>query len=55
MTTFQNFTLKIETSGSKKVVKSILEAWNFNDVVVYIWFIYFQVKKIKNAKKKEQF
>ena len=47
MTTFYNFTLKIETSWAKKVVKSILETWNVNDVIVYVWFIYFQTKKKK--------
>ena len=45
MTTFYNFTLKIETSWAKKAVKSILETWNVNDVIVYVWFIYFQTKK----------
>ena len=39
MTTFYNFTLKIETSWAKKIVKSILESWNANDVV-YVWFVY---------------
>ena len=54
--TFQNFTLSAETSWAKKVVKSILETWNVNDVIVYVWFIYFQVKNIKNMQcKKEQF
>ena len=36
MPTFCNVTLKIET---KKKVKSILETWNVNDVIVYVWFI----------------
>ena len=36
MTTFYNFTLKIETSWVKKVVKYILETWNVNDVIVYV-------------------
>ena len=40
MTTFYNFTLKIETSWAKKVVKSILESWNVNDVIAYVWFVY---------------
>ena len=48
MTTFYNFTLKIETSWAKKVVKSILETWNVNDVIAYVWFIHFRVKKNKN-------
>ena len=54
MTNFENFTLKTETSCAQKVVKSILET--VNDVIVYVCFIYFQVKKIKNMQcKKEQF
>ena len=36
MTTFYNFTLKIETSWAKKVVKSILETWNVSDVIVHV-------------------
>ena len=46
MTTFNNliYTLKINTSWAKKVAKSILETWNANDVIVYIWFIYFRIK-----------
>ena len=56
MTTFYNFTLKKETSWAKKVIKSILETWNINDVIAYVWFTYFQIKKIKNMQcKKEQF
>ena len=46
LTTFCNFTLKIQTSWAKKAVKSILETWNVN-VILYVWFIYFWVKKIK--------
>ena len=42
MTTFYDFNLKIETNWAKKVIKSILETWNVN-VIVYIWFIYFQM------------
>ena len=30
MTTFYNFTIKIETSWAKKVVKPTLETWNAN-------------------------
>ena len=46
MTTFNNliYTLKINTSWAKKVAKSILETWNANDVIVYVWFIYFRIK-----------
>ena len=51
MTTFYNFTRKIETSWAKKVVKCILETWNVN-VIVYVWFIYFQIKKMQRVKKK---
>ena len=54
MTTFYNFTPKIETSWAKKVVKSILETWNVNDVIVYVWFIYFWIKKIKNMQCKKE-
>ena len=53
MDTFYNFTLKIETSWAKKAVKFILETWNVNDVIAYVWFIHFRVKKKKicNVKK----
>ena len=47
MTTFYNFTLKIETSWVKKVVKPNLETWNANDNIVFICFIYSRIKKIK--------
>ena len=55
MTTFYNFTLKIETKWTKKIVKSILETWNINDVIVDVWFIYLRIKKLKtcNVKKNE--
>ena len=56
MTTFYDFALKIETSWAKKDVKPSLETWNLNDVIVYVWYIYSQIKKIKNLQyKKEQF
>ena len=45
MITFNDFALKIETSWPKKDVKPNLETWNVNDVIVYIWYIYFQIKK----------
>ena len=45
MTTFYDFALKIETSWDKKVVKPSLETWNTNDAVLYISFIYSQIKK----------
>ena len=44
MNTFYNFTLKIETSWAKKVLKPILETWNTNDIIVYVWFIFSQIK-----------
>ena len=51
MTTFNNFTLTIENSWAKKVVKSILQDWNVNDVMVYIWFTYLlSDKKSKNMR-----
>ena len=40
VTTFHNFTLKIEIGWAKLVVKSILETWDVNDVIVYVWFIF---------------
>ena len=52
MTTFYNFTLKIETSWTKKVLKPILETWNANDVILYVWFIFSRIKK-NNSKCKE--
>ena len=36
MTIFYNFTLKIETSWTKNVVKPILETWNANDVIAHV-------------------
>ena len=55
MTTFYDFAFKIETSWAKKDVKPSLETWNVNDVIVYVCYIYSQIKK-KNVKyKKEQF
>ena len=37
--------LKIETSWARQVIKSILETLNVNDIIVYIWFNYFWIKK----------
>ena len=34
MTTFYNFSFKIETNCAKKVLKPILETWNANDVII---------------------
>ena len=36
MKTFNNFTLKIKTSRTKKLVKPILETWNAVIVIVYV-------------------
>ena len=47
-----SISLKKETNWAKKVVKSILETWNVNDAIVYIWFIYFQIKKLKICNEK---
>ena len=41
MITFYNFTLKIETSWAKKVVKSILETWNVNNVIAMFILFFF--------------
>ena len=41
MASFQNFALKIGTSG---VVKSILANKNANDVSMYVWFIHYRRK-----------
>ena len=47
MTTLYDFALKIETSWAKNGVNSSLETWNVNDVIVYIWYIYSQIKNMK--------
>ena len=48
MTTFYDFPFEIQTSSTKKVVKPSLETWNDNGVILYVWFIYSQIKiKIK--------
>ena len=53
MTSFYNFILKIQSSWAVKVIKSILETWNVIDFIVYVWFTYFLIKKLKicNVKK----
>ena len=53
MITFYDFVLKIETSWAKKDFKLSLETWNVNDVIGYVWYMYFQIKKSKiwNVKK----
>ena len=54
LTTFYDFVLKIEASWVKIDVKPSLETGNVNDVIVYVWYIYFQIKKIKNVKCKQE-
>ena len=54
MTTFYDFALKTETSWAKKDVIPSLETWNVNDVIVYVWYIYSRIKKIKNMKCKQE-
>ena len=54
MTTFYDLALKIEITGAKKDVKPSLKTWNVNDVVVYVWYIYSQIKKINNMKYKKE-
>ena len=44
MTTFYNFPLKIDTSCAEKALKLIMQTWNANDVIVYVGFIYSQIK-----------
>ena len=51
MTTFfflwlPDFALEIEASSVKKDLKRSLETWNVN-VIVYVWYIYFMIKKNK--------
>ena len=54
MTILYDFAFKIETSWAKKDVKPSLETWNANGVIVYVWYIYSQIKKIKNMKCKKE-
>ena len=55
MTTFYNFTLKIETSWAEKVGKAILETRNaVNDVIVYVSFIHSLIKFLKNVQYKKE-
>ena len=53
MTIFYDFAFKIETRWAKKDVKPSLETWNVNDIIVYVWYIYSQIQKLKiwNIKK----
>ena len=50
MTTLYNFALTIEIVA-KKVAKPILETWNANDVIVYVWLIHSWIKKVKKSTK----
>ena len=54
MTTFYDFAPNIETSWAKMDVKPNLETWNVNDVIVYVWYICSQIKKIKDMKCKKE-
>ena len=36
MTTFHNFALKTETSGTKRIAQTILEIRSVNDVCIYV-------------------
>ena len=45
LNTFYIFTLKMETSWAKKFLKPILQTWNTNDVIVYVWFVYSRIEK----------
>ena len=47
MTTFYDFALKIEASWAKKDVKPNLETWNVNYLVVYVWYVYSQIKEVQ--------
>ena len=47
MTNFYDFAFNIKASGAKKDVKHSLETWNVNNAIVYVWYIYSQIKKIK--------
>ena len=48
MATFYNFALKIGSSWTKKIDKSILETWNVSDVIVCLVYLFLD-KKIKYA------
>ena len=54
MTTLYDFALNIETSWAEKDVKPSVKTWNVNDVIVYVWCIYYQIEKIKNMKYKKE-
>ena len=54
MTTFYDFGLNIGTTWAKEDVKSSLETWNVSYVIVFVWYIYSQIKEIKNMKYKKE-
>ena len=54
MSTLWNFNLNIESIWADKVVKSILETWHVNYVIVHVRFIYFQIKRTKNMQCKQE-
>ena len=55
MTTVNDFALEIDTFWAKRVAKPILETRYVNDVCIYIWFIYSQIKNLRryNIKKND--
>ena len=47
MTTSYDVALKIETSWAKMDVELSLETWIVNDIILYVSYIYSQIKKFK--------
>ena len=54
MITFYNFPLKIETSWAKKVVRTISEIWNANDVIVCLVYSFSDKNNFKSTKLKKK-
>ena len=48
---FNNFSLKVETTWAGSVVKPISETRNSNDVIMFAWFIHSPILKRYNVKK----
>ena len=48
-----NLSFKIETGWDNRVVKSILEARNVNDVSMYLWFIQYRIIFFKKTQWKK--
>ena len=48
---FNNFSLKVETTWAGSVVKPISETRNSNDVIMFVWFIHSPILKRYNVKK----